>query len=126
MPTYIPDRMFFVEQKIARRGPAETTGRPPLLPIIVISSALLLTVFEGAVRKWFLGGIMGPASYAMYLSKDFAFVFLLVCRARYLPQKPTQFFQRYLIIAIVLIIAGATTSAVQGISPVGAMLTLRA
>src|SRR5437588_1096782 len=81
--------------------------RTPLLPIVVITTALLLTVFEGAVRKWFLGGIMGPASYAMYLSKDFVFALLLLARPRYVADGSARFFQKYLIIGTVLIIAGA-------------------
>jgi hypothetical protein len=126
MANHTMQESLVVQGRGARNRFSASVAHPsPLLPVVVITTALILTVFEGAIRKWLLSGIMGPASYAMYLSKDFVFAFLLLCRPRYLPHGSAQSFRKYLNIGAVLIIAGGVVSSVQGISPVGAALTLR-
>src|SRR2546423_925248 len=87
--------------------------------------ALLLTVFEGAFRKWVLAGELGTASYIAYLSKDFVFASLLLCPKRSPTQKSPQPFGIFLVAGGLLISAGAILSSVQGISPVGAFLDAR-
>src|ERR1041384_2526376 len=95
------------------------------LAAVGLVAALSLTIFEGAIRKWLLGGALGAASYAAYLSKDAIFGALLVFRRRFSVTPASRHFRRYLIIGGMLIIAGAIVSSVQGISPIGAALTLR-
>lgn len=104
---------------------ASVSAKAPLLPVIVITTALVLTVFEGAIRKWFLGGVMGPESYTMYLSKDFIFAALLLCKRRYPLERSAQSFRKTISVGALLIGLGAVISSVQGISPVGGALTLR-
>lgn len=102
---------------------ARTAGR---LATVGIAAALLLTVFEGAIRKWILAGQLSSVSYAVYLSKDFLFIALLLLKPKYTLMAPAATFRKFLITGSTLVIGGAAFSSVQGVSPIGAALTLRA
>jgi hypothetical protein len=95
------------------------------LATIGLVLALILTVFEGAIRKWILGGALGAVSYGVYLSKDVVFVAILLCRRQFPSSPATDKFRKYLIIGALFIACGSILSSVQGVSLVGAGLTLR-
>ena len=91
----------------------------------VLLVSFFLCVFEGAIRKWILGGSIGTASQAAYVSKDLAFAALLLFSRKYSPPYALRWFRKYFYFGTAWISVGALLSGVHGVSPIGAVLTLR-
>ena len=98
-------------------------GTIPAAEWIILASLLLCTL-EGAARKWLIPE-GSPLRHVAYFSKDIIFMLVLACGAR--TRNPT-LEQRsvWLVCSLGLVIFGAALSSMQGISPIGAALTLRA
>ncbi|MGI8481103.1 MAG: hypothetical protein ACR2MF_03405 [Chthoniobacterales bacterium] len=88
--------------------------------------SITLTVVEGAIRKWPLGGETSITSYLIYFSKDMVFASILFCRGHNIRAfSPPPLLERSVIFGCVLLGAGALISSAHGINPVGAVLTVR-
>jgi len=88
--------------------------------------ALALTVFEGAIRKWLIGSETGICSYLAYFSKDLVFAAILLWPAQRVQSSALTIFTHWAIPGALVFLAGAILSALRGLNPIGALLTLRA
>jgi hypothetical protein len=97
-------------------------------PAIWLSLALILTVLEGAVRKWIPGFQAGAARLLVYFSKDVAFtVGALLIFSRQVTIVPALVTLRvWALPAVPAFLVGGAVSLIQGLNAVGAFLTLRA
>jgi len=86
----------------------------------------MLTVLEGAGRKWVVGSDTGAWGYLLYFSKDLAFLSLLFLPRKKVSLVSHKIFARSLLMGGVLLFAGAGLSSAYDINAVGAILTLRA
>ncbi len=93
---------------------------------LLLTAALTLTIMEGAFRKWVIGTETDKWSLVAYFSKDLAFAALLLVPAQAELPAALLWFGKWLIPGCVLLIGGALLSALKGLNPVGAALTLRA
>jgi hypothetical protein len=85
-----------------------------------------MIVFEGAIRKWLIGSETGIWSYLAYLSKDLAFAAILLWPAQRVQSLANTIFTNWAIPGALLFLTGAMVSALRGLNPIGALLTLRA
>jgi hypothetical protein len=92
----------------------------------ILLAAIVLTVLEGAIRKWLIGSPFQIESYLAYFSKDVVFALLLLLPVRANSSAPLEYFGRWLIPGCFLVLCGALASSTQEISFSGALLTLRA
>jgi hypothetical protein len=92
---------------------------------VAILTSLLLTVLEGAIRKWVIGVDTSELSYIVYFSKDIVFVSLCFLPVKKKPASALDIFRRWLILGCFLFLSGALGSSAIGINPVGSVLTLR-
>ena len=92
----------------------------------VLLTALALTVFEGAIRKWVIGSAFQFSSYLVYFSKDVVFALLLFFPVRGPFSAAQQTFGRWLVPGCFLLICGGLASLTQEINLAGTMLTIRA
>ena len=116
-------------RETAHRPKSKHPGRPPALPLAqwMLVVALALTTFEGAIRKWTLGGEKSTLSYLVYFSKDLVFAALFFCAVRAAVSTAEKLFRRWLLVGVMLMLLGAVcSSALRSFNPVGALLTLRA
>jgi hypothetical protein len=92
---------------------------------LVLLAALVMTVLEGAFRKWvFPQG--GAVKYLLYFSKDILFAAILFFPKRSQPSPALKGCIKWLLTGCALIGLGAALSAANGVNPVGAVLTIRA
>ena len=103
----------------------EETSKKTRLGVIAIIAALILTVFEGALRKWVVEGNSWP-SYLVYFSKDIAFTALVFLPAKKITSSYVKLYRRWLILGCFLLVSGAIGSSIIDFNLVGGMLTLRA
>jgi len=92
----------------------------------ILASAFVLTVLEGAMRKWVIGSAFQMGSYAAYFSKDIVFGLLLLVPALRASSAALEVFRSWLITGSFLLICGIFSSLSRDINPAGAALTLRA
>ena len=85
-----------------------------------------MNVVEGAFRKWSPFFEAGTWKYAMYFSKDIVFGCILLIPARSLRSPAVSLFTTWFIVGGLLFGAGALISSLNGLNPVGALLTARA
>jgi len=94
---------------------------------LLLATAIVLTVVEGAIRKWLLGNDVGRWNYAAYFSKDIVFGCLL-----FLPSNGSsrsvglESFEFWLFTGCVMLVGGAVLGAFHQINYAGALLTMRA
>jgi hypothetical protein len=92
----------------------------------MLLGALVLTVLEGAVRKWVIGSEGTLFGYIVYFSKDIVFFgILLMPQKRGVLSPPLEIFRRWLGPGTFLLTCGAILSSTKEINPIGAALTLR-
>jgi hypothetical protein len=90
-------------------------------PAMLIAGVILLTIFEGALRKWVFPSNLA-ARYAIYFSKDFLFFY-----AGYLGLRRALLFDMsWLIVCSALIIIPSAGATLMSSNPVGVFLSLRA
>ncbi|MDT5121116.1 MAG: hypothetical protein QOC96_598 [Acidobacteriota bacterium] len=111
-----------VSGRISERWLTESASR---LAYAIMVAALTLTVFEGAIRKWLIGSDTTLLSYFVYFSKDIAFISLLLLPSKKNFASLMKEFRRWLLPGCALLVAGAIGSSIEGMNPVGALLTLR-
>src|ERR1051325_2157421 len=92
----------------------------------VLLTALALTVFEGAIRKWVIGSAFQFSAYLVYFSKDVVCALLLFFPVRGPFSAAQQTFGRWLVPGCFLLICGGLASLTQEINLAGTMLTIRA
>jgi hypothetical protein len=97
-------------------------------PAIWLSLALVLTVLEGAVRKWVPGFESGLGRSLAYFSKDLCFLIgtLLVLSRPARTIHALGKVKEFAVPALVMLLVGAVLSSVEGFNAVGAVLSLRA
>jgi hypothetical protein len=90
-------------------------------PALLLVGVLLLTIFEGAFRKWLFAG--NPVlRYAAYFSKDMLFLI-----AAYIGSRRTTYFKMsWLPVCAALILLPSIGATLVSSNPVGAFLSLRA
>jgi hypothetical protein len=91
----------------------------------VLIAGLLLTVVEGAIRKWVIGSVFEFSSYVVYFSKDLLFASLLLFPAKRGESRALDRFGRWLVPGCFLLICGAVCSMTEQINYAGAVLTVR-
>jgi hypothetical protein len=92
--------------------------------LFLLAASLACCVFEGAARKWALGGDSSVASKVAYLSKDIVLTCcLLLGLGR--PNRLTKMASPLLALGLVLLAMGTVFTAGMGVEPVGAVLTIR-
>lgn len=92
--------------------------------LFLLAASLACCVFEGAARKWWLGGDTSTASRLAYLSKDIVMAcFLLLGRGR--PNRLTSRSTSLMALGLALLALGTIMTASLGVEPVGAVLTIR-
>jgi len=93
---------------------------------ILLFAALVMTVLEGAFRKWVPVFGEGFDKYIMYFSKDLIFALLLLLPVQTIASPALKLFGRWFGIGCTLLVVGALVSSFHGLNPVGAVLTTRA
>lgn len=88
--------------------------------------SLFMWAFEGSIRKWVLPAESGLLRYVVYLSKDFVLIALAFSSLRATPGAILNSYLRTIFVGIMIIVLGATISALHEVSIAGAFLTLRA
>src|ERR1051325_8749844 len=104
---------------------ANEGGRGSRVTWWVLISGLVLTVVEGAIRKWVIGSVFEFSSYLVYFSKDLLFATLLFFPAKRAESGALHRFARWLVPGCFLLVCGALCSMTQEINYAGAVLTVR-
>ncbi len=99
-------------------------AQKPNAACLILLAALLMTVLEGACRKWVFPA--GAMKNVMYFSKDIIFLAILFLPERKQPSAATKVFEKWFLPGCVLVAMGAALSSLSGFNLVGAVLTARA
>src|ERR1044071_1178386 len=90
----------------------------------VLLTALALTVFEGAIRKWVIGSAFQFSSYLVYFSKDVVFALLLFFPVRGSFSAAQQTFGRWLVPGCFLLICGGLVGLTPEMNRAGTVATI--